>query len=180
MKGIKTAPRRQERGTRQEEGGPQHRTSHHRAPDRGVAPLAPHASPPSRLTPRPLSPRSRSDHCPAMKGIKTPQPPACGEDRQSVVTPDVSQHPAPACGEDRGDEATTAPQCLRADRKYVRCTFPAASERHGGQVWNPHLPVRCVGADRIADCALQWRKTYPCSNVLSILKPRTRGVWGSA
>ncbi len=63
----------------------------------------------------------------------------------------------------------------RADRKYVRCTFPSASERHGGQVWNPPLPVRCVGADRIADCALQCQKTYLCSNVLSALRRRRGG-----
>ena len=71
--------------------------------------------------------------------------------------------------------ATAADVGSRADRKYVRCAFLAASERHGGQVWNPHLPVRCVGADRIADCPLQSQKTHLCSNVLSAPK-RQRGA----
>ena len=66
--------------------------------------------------------------------------------------------------------ATAADVGSRADRKYVRCAFLAASERHGGQVWNPLLPVRCVGVDRIADCPLQRQKTHLCSNVLSAPK----------
>ncbi len=68
------------------------------------------------------------------------------------------------------DLTTPQPFVQGRTEKYVRCTFLAASERHGRQVWNSPLPVRCVGADRIADCALQWQKTYLCSNVLSALK----------
>jgi hypothetical protein len=89
---------------------------------------------------------------------------------------------APACHlpfQPSGRPTPFSPCGSRADRKYVRCTFPAASERHGRQVWNPPLPVQCVGADRIADCALQWQKTYLCSNVLSALKPLVgEGGWG--
>jgi hypothetical protein len=61
----------------------------------------------------------------------------------------------------------------RTDRKYVRYTFRAASERRSGQVWNPPLPMRRVEADGMADCALQCWKTCLCSNVLSALEP----VW---
>ena len=43
----------------------------------------------------------------------------------------------------------------RTDRKYVRYTFRAASERRSGQVWNPPLLMRRVEADGMADCALQ-------------------------
>jgi hypothetical protein len=73
-------------------------------------------------------------------------------------------------------DAHPPPSSSRADRKHVRCTFPAASERHGRQVWNPPLPVQRVGADRIADCALQCQKTHLCSNVLSALKTFLTGI----
>jgi hypothetical protein len=64
----------------------------------------------------------------------------------------------------------------RADRKYVRYTFRAASERRSGQVWNPPLPMQRVEEDGMADCALQCWKTYLCSNVLSALKPMPEGA----
>jgi len=63
-----------------------------------------------------------------------------------------------------------------ADRKYVRYTFRAASERRSGQVWNPPLLMRRVEADGMADCALQCWKTCLCSNVLSTLEQACGGA----
>jgi len=103
MKGIKTAQRRQARGTRREEGGNQRRTPCHPAPDCCASCLTPRTSLASCLTPRapfashpscraPLTPRrhplyGRSVAAPYVAARRSPHMPLASSPRAARLAP---------------------------------------------------------------------------------------------
>jgi len=103
MKGIKTAQRRQARGTRREEGGNQRRTPCHPAPDCCASCLTPRTPLASCLTPRapfashpscraPLTPRrhplyGRSVAAPYVAARRSPHMPLASSPRAARLAP---------------------------------------------------------------------------------------------